>query len=60
MPKFGTKMPFLSIFDQECLIWVFLGKQKCLNLEAKPPFLGIFDQECLIWVFLGKNFKKLL
>ena len=25
MPKFGTKMPDLGIFDQKCLIWVFLG-----------------------------------
>ena len=26
MPNLGLKMPFLSIFDQKCLIWVFLGK----------------------------------
>ena len=31
MPNLGLKMPFLSIFDQKCLIWVFLGK----NLKKK-------------------------
>ena len=25
MPKFGTKSAIFSIFDQECLNWVFLG-----------------------------------
>ena len=25
MPKFGTKNALLGIFDQQCLIWVFLG-----------------------------------
>ena len=24
--KLGPKMPYLDILDQECLIWVFLGK----------------------------------
>ena len=66
MPKFGTKMPFLSIFDQECLIWVFLGKNfKKLLWDLKPAPLNlsnckiswnnensqIWDQKCLIWVF---------
>ena len=26
MPKGGTKNALLGIFDQECLFWVFLGK----------------------------------
>ena len=25
-PNLGPKLPFLGIFDQECLIWAFLGK----------------------------------
>ena len=25
MPKSGTKMPYLDIFDQKCFIWVFLS-----------------------------------
>ena len=53
MPKLGPKMPDFGIFDQKCLIWVFLGqnfkrnvkKQKCLNLGPKIPDIGIFGLE---------------
>ena len=31
MPKFGTKNDLLGIFDQECVIWVFLGKNVLKN-----------------------------
>ena len=25
--RFGTKMPYLGIFDQKCTTWVFFGKK---------------------------------
>ena len=75
MPKFGTKNVLLGIYDQECLIWVFLGykfKKLLWHLRSAPWNLSnckilwktknaqIWDQKYLIWVFLGWNFKKLL
>ena len=30
-PNFVTKNAWLDIFDQECLIWVFLGKNVLIN-----------------------------
>ena len=38
MPNLGLKMPFLSIFDQKCLIWVFLGK------NLKKNYCHIWNQ----------------
>ena len=66
----GPKMPFLGIFDQKCLICLFLGKNfqkaivkfeiRILNLSKckiwrKSKNTYIWDHKSLIWVFLTKN-----
>ena len=70
VPKFGTKMPYLGIFDQKCLIWVFLDenflKKLLSHLKSAPSNWSnckiswndenayIWDKKSLIWVFLDK------
>ena len=49
MPKFRTKNVFSGIFDQKCLIWVFLGK----NLKK----IVIFEISTLKFASL-QNFSK--
>ena len=46
----GPKRPYLGIFDQKCLIWVFLGK------NFKKP-IAIFEISALKLVYL-QNFTK--
>ena len=56
MPKFGTKNDLLGIFDQECVIWVFLGKNVLKN------YCHIWNQHpqiCLFAKFHKKNKKCL-
>ena len=69
--KLGPKMPYLDILDQECLIWVFLGKnffKKVLpylksaswnlstcKISRKYKNAQIWEPRCLIWAFLIKN-----
>ena len=69
-------MIFCCTFDQECLIWVFLGKNftktivrfeistlefvQLQNLAEKPYVGTFFYKKCLILVFTRKNFKKIL
>ena len=66
----SRKNKITEIWEQKCLIWVFL----CSSLKAILPYLksapsnspnckiswknknaSIWDQKCLIWVFLTKN-----
>ena len=52
VPKFGTKNALLGIFDQECLIWVFLGnnyKGNCSHIWNQHP------RFCLIVKFCEKT-----
>ena len=61
-------MPYLGIFDQKCLTWVFLGlilkktfpylKSAFFNLSwckvwCKNKNSQIWEQKRLTWVFLG-------
>ena len=46
----GLKMPSLGIFDQKCLIWVFLGK----NFKET---IVIFETSTLKFTYL-RNFTK--
>ena len=48
--KLGLKMPSLGIFDQKCLIWVFLGK----NFKET---IVIFETSTLKFTYL-RNFTK--
>ena len=51
MPKFGTKITYMGIFDQKCLIWVFFGwrfKKLCHIWNEHP-------QICLIAKFCRKT-----
>ena len=50
MLKFGTKNALLGIFDEKCLIWVFLGKNFKKNIV-------IFEISTLKFVYL-QNFTK--
>ena len=50
MLKFGTKNALLSIFDEKCLTWVFLGK----NFKKT---IVIFEISTLKFVYL-QNFTK--
>ena len=45
MPKGGTKNALLGIFDQECLFWVFLGK------NLKKVYCHIWNQHPQICLF---------
>ena len=70
----GPKMPYLDIFDQKCLLWVFLGKnfKKAVvifvistlkfvylqNFTEKQKHLNL-DQKCLIYEFLGWNLRTI-
>ena len=54
MPKFGTKMPYLGIFDQKCMISVFLGwnlKTILSYLKSAPSNLSnckvLHKKKCL-------------
>ena len=48
-----------KIWDQKCLIWLFLGcNLKTILSYSNMTYLAIFNQKCLIWVFFGQNFKK--
>ena len=51
MTKFGTKNALLGIFDQGCLIWVFLGK----NFKKG---IVIFEISTLKFVYLQDFTKK--
>ena len=71
----GPKMPYLGIFDQKWLIWVFSGTvfRKTIvifeistlkfvylqNFPKKQKCLNL-GPKCLIWVFLGWNLKTIL
>ena len=51
-PNLGPKMPFFGIFDQKCLIWVFLDK------NFKKDFCHIWNQHpwiCIIAKFLEET-----
>ena len=61
MPKFGTKNALLSIFDQECLIWVCLGKnffKKYCHIWNQHPqicLFGKFHEKTKLLKFGTKN-----
>ena len=47
----GPKMPYLSIFDQKCLIWVFLGKnfkRAIVIFEISNPWIFLIAECCEI------------
>ena len=47
IPKFGTKNDLLGIFDQECVIWVFLGKNVLKNychIWNQCPQICLFEK----------------
>ena len=52
MPKFGTKNDLLGIFDQECVIWVFLGKNVLKN------YCHIWNQHPQICLFAKFHAKR--
>ena len=68
IPKFGTKNVYFSIFDQKCLIWVFLGMhfKKTIVISKISILKFVYSQnftkkqKCLIYVFLGWNLKAIL
>ena len=50
MLKLVKKIPYLGIFDQKCLIWVFLGRNlkiTLLYLKSAPSNLS----NCKIWCY---------
>ena len=61
MPKCGTKNALLGIFDQECLIWVFLGKNFKWNycciwiLHPQICLFGKFHEKTKLPKFGTKN-----
>ena len=52
MPKFGTKNDLLGIFDQECVIWVFLGK------NVLKDYCHIWNQHPQICLFAKFHEKE--
>ena len=63
----GPKMRYLGIFDQNCLIWIFIGKSFKTTIVIYEISTLIFvylqnfmkNQKCLIYVLLGWNMKTL-
>ena len=65
MPKSRIKNAVLSIFDQKCLIWVFLAwnLQTILSYLKPAPSTKILKfgtKKSLVWVFFGWNLKTIL
>ena len=64
--KFWFKIKYPQIWDEKCLIWVFLGFNLKVILSYLNQHLRIFlisnfgEKTKFIWDFLGQNFKKLL
>ena len=65
MPKSRIKNAVLSIFDQKCLIWVFLAwNLQTILSHLKPApstkMLKFGTKKSLVWVYFGWNLKTIL
>ena len=60
----GTKMLYLGIFEQKCLICLYLGqkfKNTIVIFEISTvKFVWLLNLKCLIWIFLDWNLETIL